>query len=301
MEKKQDKMRPKKSVNLQTIADAVGVSVVSVSNALSGKPGVSRQLRETICQKAEELGYEYRGETGRQKQPVEKRNAAIMVLPHTAPSCRKRLNHLTELLEKEAQRCGIAISKERVLAETEGIFLVGAWTGDEISRIRNSYMLPVVTVGGWSTYVRADYVTPDVYHSMYDAAAKLIKEGAKKPGFLILPEATDTDRDRKYGFWSALSELCGMPVYGMDNVFYTIPEAEASGCDVLFCAGCPADSAPPKADRLIVCGEGPECGERIAPDDEEMVKEAVGVLSRRMKYHDESEGVQYVQELSQIK
>ena len=107
MEKKQDKMRPKKSVNLQTIADAVGVSVVSVSNALSGKPGVSRQLRETICQKAEELGYEYRGETGRQKQPVEKRNAAIMVLPHTAPSCRKRLNHLTELLEKEAQRGGI--------------------------------------------------------------------------------------------------------------------------------------------------------------------------------------------------
>ena len=40
MEKKQDKMRPKKSVNLQTIADAVGVSVVSVSNALSGKPGL---------------------------------------------------------------------------------------------------------------------------------------------------------------------------------------------------------------------------------------------------------------------
>ena len=36
-------------------------------------------------------------------------------------------------------------------------------------------------------------------------------------------------------------------------------------------------------------------------DDEEMVKEAVGVLSRRMKYHDEPEGVQYVQELSQIK
>ena len=30
-------------------------------------------------------------------------------------------------------------------------------------------------------------------------------------------------------------------------------------------------------------------------------KEAVDVLSRRMKYHDEPEGVQYVQELSQIK
>ena len=39
----------------------------------------------------------------------------------------------------------------------------------------------------------------------------------------------------------------------------------------------------------------------IVKDDEEMVKEAVGVLSRRMKYHDEPEGVQYVQELSQIK
>lgn len=43
--------------NLSDIARQLGVSVATVSNALSGKGRVSRELGEVIRKKAEELGY----------------------------------------------------------------------------------------------------------------------------------------------------------------------------------------------------------------------------------------------------
>lgn len=46
-----------KDVTLADIASAVGVSTVAVSKALSGKPGVSEELRDRIKAVADEMGY----------------------------------------------------------------------------------------------------------------------------------------------------------------------------------------------------------------------------------------------------
>ena len=46
-----------KDVTLADIAAKVGVSNVAVSKALSGKPGVSDELRMRIKQVAEQMGY----------------------------------------------------------------------------------------------------------------------------------------------------------------------------------------------------------------------------------------------------
>ena len=45
------------SVRLTDIAEKVGVSDVTVHNALSGRKGVSDEVRERICREAEEMGY----------------------------------------------------------------------------------------------------------------------------------------------------------------------------------------------------------------------------------------------------
>ena len=44
------------TVRLKDIADELGLSVVTVSNALSGKKGVSDAVRQEIRKKASELG-----------------------------------------------------------------------------------------------------------------------------------------------------------------------------------------------------------------------------------------------------
>ncbi len=46
-----------KTVKLADIAGEVGVSVVTVSKALSGQKGVSEKMRQKIIKIADELGY----------------------------------------------------------------------------------------------------------------------------------------------------------------------------------------------------------------------------------------------------
>ena len=50
-------MGQKKSVKMEDIAEALGVSIVTVSNALKGKKGVSDSLRKKIADTAEKMGY----------------------------------------------------------------------------------------------------------------------------------------------------------------------------------------------------------------------------------------------------
>ncbi|MGN0496254.1 MAG: LacI family DNA-binding transcriptional regulator [Lachnospiraceae bacterium] len=47
----------RKQVTMKDVAEAMEVSIVTVSKALAGKEGVSEVLREKIVEKAEELGY----------------------------------------------------------------------------------------------------------------------------------------------------------------------------------------------------------------------------------------------------
>ena len=44
-------------VSMKDIAKACGVSVATVSKALSGQPDIGEQTRELICKTAESLGY----------------------------------------------------------------------------------------------------------------------------------------------------------------------------------------------------------------------------------------------------
>ncbi len=46
-------MGQKKKVKLEDIAEKLGVSIVTVSNALKGKKGVSEEMRSRIMQMAE--------------------------------------------------------------------------------------------------------------------------------------------------------------------------------------------------------------------------------------------------------
>ena len=50
-------MGQKKNVKMEDIAETLGVSVVTVSNALKGKKGVSDSLRKKIADTAEKMGY----------------------------------------------------------------------------------------------------------------------------------------------------------------------------------------------------------------------------------------------------
>mgnify|MGYP000454840716 FL=1 len=51
-------MGQKKRVKLEDIAQRLNVSIVTVSNALKGKKGVSDEMRDKIVRTAQEMGYQ---------------------------------------------------------------------------------------------------------------------------------------------------------------------------------------------------------------------------------------------------
>ena len=48
-----------RNVTMKDIAEKLGISIVSVSKALTDKQGVSDELREKIKQEADKMGYRY--------------------------------------------------------------------------------------------------------------------------------------------------------------------------------------------------------------------------------------------------
>ena len=60
-------MLQKKNVKLGDIAKALDVSIVTVSNALQGKKGVSQALREKIQETAQAMGYQSRPREKKEK------------------------------------------------------------------------------------------------------------------------------------------------------------------------------------------------------------------------------------------
>jgi DNA-binding LacI/PurR family transcriptional regulator len=51
-------MRRKKDVKLEDIAKELSVSIVSVSNALKGKKGISQELLDRVVETAAKMGYQ---------------------------------------------------------------------------------------------------------------------------------------------------------------------------------------------------------------------------------------------------
>lgn len=293
-------MRPRKNVSLKTIADAVGVSVVSVSNALSGRGGVSPELRKTICDMAAEMGYQHKTEE-RTAQTMVSRKIAILTKRSSMHTDGGKWIQYAEAAGRILKENGSTVSADRMQNETEGIFLVGQWNGEDIVRIKEQYALPVVVIGDWNIYERGDYIVSDAYHGVFDAVDRLYREGEARPGMVACAPEAEL-RDYEYGLWCGLSEFYGMPLEERQNVFHSAQEAMESDCQTLFCFS-QEDAAflEKKGKRVIGCREEVQTQESVLPDKEGMAQEAIRVLMRRIRQQGEPEGVRYVQEICQIK
>ena len=100
-------MRPRKKVKLADIAEKSGVSVVTVSNALAGRGGVSDELRARIEACADEIGY---------KRDVIKKEVQEDTLFITVLSAEERKEYLLEggafidCLRKAAEKHSVVLS-----------------------------------------------------------------------------------------------------------------------------------------------------------------------------------------------
>ncbi|MGN0998120.1 MAG: LacI family DNA-binding transcriptional regulator [Faecousia sp.] len=202
-------------VSMQTIADYLNVSKVTVYKALNNQPYVSEELREKILQAAAELGY-----TVKDKQESTLHNNLAFIVPkrfflesdsfyttifyHLNNRCHKDGLTLTlyVIKQEDEQSCRLPITLSP--ENCDGIFIAGEMTADYIRAV-DSLGLPTLLTDFYETDGRHDCVIADNFLNGFSAANYLIGKGHTQIGFVGRAGQTLSIADRFYGYRKALA------------------------------------------------------------------------------------------------
>lgn len=208
----------RKNVKMQDIADRLGISVVAVSKALSGKNGVSDALREQVQHTADELGYTY---TARRRQIAGASTGNICVLASSrfidADSFYlKYYKHISSLLQTKGRYAffhTISVSDEENLVypqllspvKVDGAIVLGQLS-KAYTELITSKDIPVVFLDFYDDRKDIDCVISDSFYASYDITNYLIKIGHRKLAFVGSVKATSSIQDRYLGYVKSLME-----------------------------------------------------------------------------------------------
>lgn len=158
-------MRPKKKVGLKDIAKRAGVSVVTVSNALAGREGVSQDKRKEIFQIAEELGYPV-SET---KEKKNRGNYRFAVCTYD--------ESWREILKCAAKRRGILLDNLETAKDCAGCIFAGEGSREEFRKFLAVHREPAAGIGFFERELSADFIMDDAFHGTGLAVRILLEQG----------------------------------------------------------------------------------------------------------------------------
>lgn len=202
-------------VSMQTIADQLKISKVTVYKALNNQPYVSEELRERILQTAAELGYTVKD---KQENPLHNNLAFIVpkrfflesdsfyttIFYHLNNLCHKDGLTLTLYVIKREDELGCQVPYTLSRDNCDGIFIAGEMTADYIRAV-DGLGLPTLLTDFYETDARHDCVIADNFLNGFSAANYLIEKGHRDIGFVGRVGQTLSIADRFYGYRKALS------------------------------------------------------------------------------------------------
>lgn len=252
-------MGQKKEVKLEDIARALDISIVSVSNALKGKKGVSAKLRQDVQKKADELGY--RSPQTATKRDIGSYCIGVMIAERYVKEFPSFYMDVYKQIAQSAAKKGslvvleiIDVNKEELRQkssyftnmEVHGIIFLGEMNIEFIRDVKMNNEVPVVGIDFYDVNETMDYIVPDSFHGMMAVTQKVIDAGHTDIIFLGNPRATKSILDRYMGYCMALekngiNERAGGVIWDrkMDRQNYVIdfelptklPTAFVANCD----------------------------------------------------------------------
>lgn len=201
-----------KKVTIAQIAEALGVSSISVSRALSGSPGVSDELRDRIQNKAQELGYKRGKKTARKN--------VLLLIQRKFEADASNFSLLVQSLEHYVRQLGMGFSmefverskqEEHVLPENlghgqrmDGVILLGQFV-DSYAVFLQQHVPNMVIFNGTSDQVDADFVYFNFNRAGYQATRHLLDKGHTQIG-LVGVEGRFNTCQRLNGYRRALDQ-----------------------------------------------------------------------------------------------
>ena len=200
---------------MRDIGRAAGVSAVTVSKALSGKPGMSDGMRSKILKIAEEMRYQYPdADTLRLRSNLD--IGILIPEPYFEADSfysalyRKLIGRLGEaglfgLLELLREEDEAALRLPRLISarHVDGLILLGQ-PGKEYYRMIASSGTPTVFLDFYDEQGSADAVVGDNTYGCYRLTSHLIKNGHRRIGFVGNVRATSSIMDRFLGYYRAI-------------------------------------------------------------------------------------------------
>ncbi len=209
-------MKKIKKVTMQDIADALGVSKVTISKALNDKDGVGPELKEQILQKAEEFGYRL---SKNSKDKV--KNIAIFLDHKYFGEGTKAYFYVKiyQMISKHLSEIGyIGVlttvnpinhgkELEQIISNQniEGIIILGNLEEEFLSKVRK-IRLPKVFVDYYDELSNTDCVLSENIYSTYEITKHLLNYAHHYIGFVGSISVTQSISDRYLGYKRALME-----------------------------------------------------------------------------------------------
>jgi LacI family transcriptional regulator len=209
-----------RKVSMQDIADRLNISKNSVSQALSGKPGVSEETRQLVQKIADELGYQY-GDRQKQKQSnnITPKNIALIASDY-AFSLVSFFGEIYLSVEKEVRNRGMNLFIESINSESkENLILPSLLTNHEIdgililSHISTEYVskvietgIPTVLIDHHDPILQADAILTNNRFGAYTAVQHLIQLGHQDIAFIGDVNFSPSYQERLEGYLLALNK-----------------------------------------------------------------------------------------------
>lgn len=202
-------------VTMKDIADELDVTVMSVSKALSGKDGVSEDLRTKILAKAEELGYKKNPNSSNDDgsshnigiliaERSMNANATYMSLQQPLISNLTQLNYygITEIISDETEHLLIL---PKILKENKvSAFIILGQMSKEYVQILKNTNKPFLFLAHIYDDVNSGGIITDNLYAGFTLANYLIDQGSKSIGFVGNIQFAEAVMDRYLGIAKAL-------------------------------------------------------------------------------------------------
>ena len=213
----------KRKVTIRDVAAAAGVSLMTVSRAIHGRPGVGEELQRKIATLAAEMGYvpnRIAGQLGQQKSPM----TVGVVIPHLANTIFPDiLQSIETVLSANGYRILLCCSYNNPIKEFQDVSALLERQSDGIiwcpvlldesrraAELIRSQHCPLVFLDRRLPEFPADAALVDDFNGMLSAVRHLTGQGISRIAYLGPRLESYVARERRSGFLAALAEA-GVP------------------------------------------------------------------------------------------
>lgn len=206
----------KKNITMQDIAERLNISKVTVSKALSDRDGVSDELRNTIKEMAQAMGYRYNS-VARDMKVGKKSNVGIIVAERYMKDnafyikmyqqvVKSLLKHgYYGIMEHIPYTCEKKLELPNILKDNkvDGIIMLGQMASNYLEIIAKTDV-PCVFLDFYDRHMNVDSVLNDNVFGAYVVTDYLIGMNHKKIGYVGNIFSTSSILDRYLGYYKAL-------------------------------------------------------------------------------------------------